>query len=121
VSPSLDNTSCTHQIRVNESDGVVNVMIERTGDSSKEVSVMCKANMHTASNSQDFREANKRRVTFAQNQTIAFCNITIVDDDVYEPREYFHLKLDKPRMLAITNSSASTLCVFIEEDERDSK
>lgn len=96
-------------------------MIERTGDSSKEVSVMCNADVRTASNSQDFWEGNKRRVTFAPGQTIAFYNVTILDDDMHEQKEYFLLRLNKPRMLAVKNSSASTLCVEIEKDERDSK
>ena len=102
-------------------NSVASAVIERIGDSSKQVTVMCTANAESARRSQDYQERDKKRVTFEPGQTTAFCNVTIVNDDEFEPRERFQLKLAKPRMLAVTNSSADTLCVYIEEDEEDRK
>lgn len=122
VSQSVSSSSCTHETTVTEGeDEMVSVMVERIGDSSKEVSVMCTAHEVSASSSQDYQERVKKRVTFAPGQTKAYCNVTILDDDEFEPRESFKLKLDRPRILAVTNSSADTLCVYIEEDEKDRK
>ena len=122
VSPSYGSGLCTHQMTVKEEGNVMaSAMIERIGDSSKEVSVMCSTNAGSARSPQDYQERDKKRVTFAPGQTTAFCNVTIMDDNVFEPQERFQLKLDKPRMLAVTNSSADTLCVYIEEDEGDRK
>ena len=117
VSLALDKTSpCTHNITVKEGENfVVSAMIERIGDSSKEVSVMCTTEPGTARSSQDYQERDKKWVTFAPGQKIAFCNVTILDDDEYEPQEHFELKLSRPRMLAMINPSASTICVYIED------
>lgn len=122
ASPSVGRSSCTHQMTVKEGENVVaSAMIERVGDNSREVSVMCTTHPVSARSSQDYQVRDKKRVTFAPGQTIAFCNVTILNDYEYEPQESFQLKLDRPRMLAVTNSSANTLCVFIEEDENDRK
>lgn len=100
--------------------GVASAMIERIGDSSREVSVMCTTIAGSASSSQDYQERDKRRVTFAPGQRFAFCNVTILDDNQFEPQESFQLKLSRPRLLAVTNSSASIVCVYID-DNSDSK
>ena len=102
-------------------NAVVSAVVERIGDSSKQVTVMCTASPESAHRSQDYLERDKKRITFQPKQTTAFCNVTIVNDDEFEGRERFRLKLDQPRMLAFTNSSADTLCVYIEEDEEDRK
>ena len=121
ISSSVDNTLCSHQITVEEGvNPVVSVMLKRIGDSSKEVSVMCTTDPASARAPQDYEKRDKKRVTFAPGQTTAFCNVTIVDNDVFEPQESFHLKLHKARMLAKTNLSANTLCVYIE-DKADRK
>lgn len=124
VLPSHGRGSCTHQLTVKEGDNsVVSAVIERIGDSSKQVTVICTANEveNSARRSQDFLERHKKRVTFEPGQTTAFCNVTIVNDDEFEAQEVFKLNLDKPRILARTNLSADTLCVYIEEDEEDRK
>ena len=100
---------------------MASALIERIGDNSKEVSVMCTTHTGSARNARDYQERDKKWVTFAPGQKTAFCNVTIIDDDEFEPRERFMLKLDKPRILAVTNSSADTLCVYIEEDIEDRK
>lgn len=122
MSPSVDETSsCTHKTTVKEGENfVVSTMIERIGDSSKEVSVMCMTKPDTAVSSQDYQERDKKWVTFAPGQKIAFCNVTILDDDEYETKEYFYLKLDRPRILGKINESANTVCVYIV-DSGDSK
>lgn len=127
MSPSVDGTSpCTHETTVKEGENfVVSAMIERIGDSSKEVSVMCMTvtndKPNEAKSSQDYQERDKKWVTFAPGQKIAFCNVTILDDDEYEKKEYFQLKLDRPRILGKINESANTVCVYIVEDPSDSK
>lgn len=112
------NRSCSHKMTVKEGKNhTASVMIERIGDSSREVSVMCTVTARTARSLEDYVDSNKHWVTFAPGQKTAFCNITILDNDDFEEEEYFLLSLDRPRMLAITNSSARTLCVIIEEDD----
>lgn len=117
VSLTVDKTSpCTHQVTAKEGENfVVSAKIERIGDSTKEVSVMCTTEPGTARSSQDYRERDKKWVTFVARQKYSFCNVTILDDDEYEPREHFQLKLSRPRMLAVVNSSASSVCVYIED------
>ena len=103
-------------------DRVVSVMIERAGDTSREVSVMCTTQERSAQASHDYQERDKKRVTFAPGQAKAYCNVTILDDDKFEPREYFQLELqlDSPRTLARIDLSANILCVYID-DKNDRK
>jgi len=114
------SSSCQHGIKVTEGDKTISVELERTGDTSEQVSVKCETVALTAKASEDYKERHKR-VTFEPGQTKAFCNVTIVDNNEFEEQEYFQLQLTHPLQRALVNKTSSAFCVMIDEDINDSE
>ena len=113
--------SCQRRgIEVIEGDKTISVKLERTGDTSEQVSVKCETVNKTAKPSQDYKE-RYNRVTFEAGQTTTFCNVTIVDDDEFEEQEFFQLQLNHPLHRVLINQTSKIFCILINEDSRDSK
>ena len=109
-----------HSIEVTEGDKTISVKLERTGDTSEQVSVKCETVDDSAKASLDYIERHNR-VTFEPGQTSAFCNVTIVDNDEFEAQESFHLRLRNPLQRALINHTSDIFCILINEDTKDSK
>nr|XP_026692904.1 extracellular matrix protein FRAS1 isoform X2 [Ciona intestinalis] len=83
-------------VEVEETSGVVSVKIQRTGDISSGTSVICYTRQSTAVVEEDFVERSlteTSRVYFNPGQTVAFCNVTIIDNGIFESSEQFRIKL----------------------------
>nr|CAB3247083.1 extracellular matrix protein FRAS1 [Phallusia mammillata] len=83
-------------VTVEESEGVVSLPILRSGDTSGEASVICFTRQDTAVVEEDFTERSfteTSRLVFVAGQTLGHCNVSIVDDAIYEASEGFSVKL----------------------------
>nr|XP_039273813.1 extracellular matrix protein FRAS1-like [Styela clava] len=83
-------------VEVKEKDKLVSLAITREGDISSSSSVICYTRRNTAEVEQDFNErANTEtsRIVFKPGQKLAYCNVTIVDDNSYESSERFSVHL----------------------------
>uniref|UniRef100_H2Y542 Calx-beta domain-containing protein n=1 Tax=Ciona savignyi TaxID=51511 RepID=H2Y542_CIOSA len=83
-------------VEIEESSRVVSVVVRRTGDTSSGSSVICFTRQNSAGIEEDFVErphTEMSRIHFAPGQTTARCNVTIVDDEIFESNEQFRIKL----------------------------
>ncbi|MEE6460302.1 hypothetical protein FKM82_000916 [Ascaphus truei] len=84
---------------VKEKDGVLHILIVRTGDLSYESSVRCYSQSQTAKVMDDFEErrnSDDSRLTFLKGQKVKNCTVLINDDSVFEPEEQFKIYLGNP-------------------------
>ena len=90
-----------------ESIGKFRVPIKRVGDITKEFAVICSTTSGTAGGTgpiplesfYDFisrPEGHQSVVRFAPGEAETFCEITIIDDSLYEPEERFTVELSQP-------------------------
>ncbi|CAK8671603.1 unnamed protein product [Clavelina lepadiformis] len=83
-------------VQVKETDGVVSLAVQRDGDISSRASVICYTRQNTASVEQDFTErplTEMSRIVFEPGQRASLCNVSVVDDKVYESSETFTVRL----------------------------
>lgn len=73
---------------VHESDGHVNIAVERLGDHSKRCTVKYASKAGTATANVDYVETEGELV-FEADQTVKFIEVTIIDDEQYEKDEQF--------------------------------
>ncbi|KAJ8286924.1 hypothetical protein GJAV_G00044950 [Gymnothorax javanicus] len=92
---------------VNESDGILLARIERKGDISATVSVLCYtvsksaqgSSLSSAESGSDFYtrvESDESRVVFGPGSSVSACSVRLIDDSEYEPPEEFELVLSEP-------------------------
>ncbi len=105
----------SNAISVNESDGTVNLVVERTGSSSGHFNIDYRATGVTATAGQDFNLPNGT-LSFADGETQKTIALGIVNDLEKEADETLHVTLENP-----TDGSApgpiSDLVVTINDDD----
>ena len=105
-----------------EGVGVLSVNISRTGNLEQSVDVVCYTEAHTASRGEDFRmrpNSARSRVVFSPFQTMAQCQVEIVDDILHESKEQFLVHLGDVRGRATVDTTTSPLCVYLIFDIND--
>ncbi|XP_043215815.1 FRAS1-related extracellular matrix protein 2-like [Amphibalanus amphitrite] len=119
------------EVRVEESAGTVEVAVERAGDLSQELTVLCVTRNDTAGGTvggsvlsgADFLSrppaADASRVTLAPGASRALCPVTLIDDARFEPEESFWLELREPRggRLSDHRHRAARIIVFSDDDD----
>jgi len=112
-----------------ENVGVLRIPIQRAGDVSKEFAVICSTKSGTAGGTgpipiesfYDYVSRNEDHnsvIRFAPNQKEATCDITIIDDSLYEPAEEFTVTLSQPTGGKI-DPIKNTVSVVILKDPAD--
>ncbi|XP_052791092.1 extracellular matrix organizing protein FRAS1-like isoform X2 [Mya arenaria] len=84
---------------VDESSGHVSVQIVRTGDSSLESSVVCYTQQDFALVGVDYVDralSEEARIVFLSGEKVKNCTVEIVNDDIFESNETFHMQLAQP-------------------------
>jgi hypothetical protein len=79
----------------NESDGVLEAVITRTGGSTGEAAVTLAASDISARAGSDYA-ATTQTLLFADGQTVATATVDLIDDAVTEPTESLYLELSNP-------------------------
>ncbi|GFO31494.1 sodium/calcium exchanger, partial [Plakobranchus ocellatus] len=77
-----------------ENEGYVRIGVKRTGDMSKEINVGVETIDGTAQAVEDYKPI-KQMLTFRPGESSKDVYIEIIDDDVWEPDEFFFVKLYK--------------------------
>ncbi|KAH9502544.1 Sodium/calcium exchanger 3 [Bulinus truncatus] len=75
-----------------ENEGSVRIGVKRTGDLSKEIKIGVETIDGTAEAGEDYKPI-KQLLTFAEGERTKEAFVEIVDDDVWEPDEFFFVKL----------------------------
>lgn len=129
--PSTSNTpNCQLETSVDEFDGSVVIELTRTGALDQELGVTCYTQDYSATGNLDFlpRLANSQgsEVTFGVNQSVAECEVVILDDERIEHREAFYVLLSPLQTqgagaLVQVEPDYSTMCVYINHDINDCK
>lgn len=117
-----DPANCEQEVRVQEGVGVLSLNISRTGNLEQTVDVVCYTEAHTASRGEDFRvrpNSARSRVVFSPFQTMAQCQVEIVDDILHESKERFLMHLGGVRGRATIDAATSPLCVYLIFDIND--
>uniref|UniRef100_A0ACB8E9A0 Extracellular matrix protein fras1 n=1 Tax=Sphaerodactylus townsendi TaxID=933632 RepID=A0ACB8E9A0_9SAUR len=89
---------------ISESAGILSVPIERKGDSSSIVSAVCYtvprsakgSSVYALESGSDFKSrgmSNENRVVLGPGVTMTTCDVTLIDDSVYEEEEEFEIAL----------------------------
>uniref|UniRef100_A0A7M5XNC0 Calx-beta domain-containing protein n=1 Tax=Clytia hemisphaerica TaxID=252671 RepID=A0A7M5XNC0_9CNID len=81
-----------------ENAGVIKIPIQREGDLSQEVSVLCYTRQSSARVVDDFDERPKSytsMIKFKRFEKTKYCKVKLVDDNVYEKDEIFYIWLDR--------------------------
>ncbi len=120
---------CGLSFEVSEDIGTFNLVLTRKGNLDLHVGVVCYTvpglNQQGVSSSDDYihrPNTNDSYVYFLPGQTEANCSITIIDDQLNEPSEYFEVKLaTRKEDFVYRNNVKSSLCVFIDHDTNDGK
>ncbi|TQV89489.1 Calx-beta domain-containing protein [Aliikangiella coralliicola] len=99
---------------VNENDGAVNIIIERTSGSYGEVAVSVATQDDSAVATSDFT-ALSQTVTFADGETEKSVTIQLIDDDIYETDESFIIALSNVTGDAALGTSNSTVTILDNE------
>eukprot|EP00118_Oscarella_pearsei_P010703 m.67205 g.67205 ORF g.67205 m.67205 type:complete len:3953 (+) comp35439_c0_seq1:534-12392(+) len=117
----------TSIVSVNESVGVVNVLLKRTGDLNVASSVVCYTEDKSASGSlsplsgSDYVERRVRaaqsRVDFRPGQAKAVCTVTLIDDSLYENAESFLVKLSHAKSGTIGKVNLAVVTILGPNDE----
>lgn len=114
------------QIETVENVGILRVPIQRVGDVSMELAVICSTVSGTAGGTGpiplesffDFisrPESHQSVIRFGPGQKDAFCEITIIDDSLYEPEEEFSVVLSQPTGGRIDNEMDETKVVILKD------
>ena len=112
-----------------ENIGVLRVPIQRAGDISKEFAVICYSKSGAAGGTGPIplesyfdyvsrQEDHHSVVRFAPNQREATCDVTIIDDSLFEPAEEFTLHLSQPTGGKI-DPNKNQVIINIAEDPAD--
>lgn len=111
-----------------ENAGLVSVKIVRSGGSSGAVTVVYRLTnptLATAANNKNFRLTDSAlQVQFADGQREGFVSFTIIDDAIYEAKEFFYLEIASMLPMKANDSQTSvamfgtprTTVVFIADD-----
>lgn len=108
---------------IRESAGFLFVPVERKGDTSSTVSVICYTSSHTATGSSlfalesgsDFKSramTSDSRIVFGPGVTMSTCDIQLIDDSEYEDDEDFEIYLTDASANARIGAIASTRVVI---------
>ncbi|KAH3869870.1 hypothetical protein DPMN_033043, partial [Dreissena polymorpha] len=92
--PTMSFISTT--LVVDESAGLLEVPIMRTGDSNLESSAICYTSMGSAELESDYierRMVEASRIVFHAGEKMKNCTVKLVNDDMYEANETLHVKL----------------------------
>lgn len=120
------DSNCDLETNVQESSGDLQLNLTRTGNLDQVVRVVCYTQDDSAHGKADYLSRPKNslesEVIFGVNETTAVCAVTIVNDQVFESRERFYVRLGNTRQgFAHIEPTLSTMCVHINYDESDSK
>lgn len=118
-SPSMEHRGPTVRFdpdhyTVMENCGSFEVRVVRGGDLSGEVTVQYTTEDGTAEAGSDYVTAQGSLV-FGHGETEKTFTVQVIDDDVFEADEYFHVRLTAPR--GATLSTPSTATVVILDDD----
>lgn len=114
------------EVVVKEDQGKLVIPLVRDGYINQELGVVCYTEDDTASAGEDYVprpfSSPAAQVTFPVNSSTAECEVTIMNDQLYELREQFMVHLAPiPTQTYISMQEFASLCVFICYDEMDSK
>ncbi|XP_067933161.1 extracellular matrix organizing protein FRAS1-like [Watersipora subatra] len=92
------------EYKFNESVGVADLPIARSGDVSNSMTILCTTTSRTATGSDgqeltsgtDYISKSAFVVTFKEGETTANCDVRIIDDTLYEVDEMFEVVLSSP-------------------------
>lgn len=87
------------QLTAREDSGTLHVVVLRSGDVRHSASAKCYSSKRSAKEGEDFLDRPRTeasRIKFEPNQTLAHCDVTIMDDSVLEGEEDFVLRLAEP-------------------------
>ncbi|CBY08706.1 unnamed protein product [Oikopleura dioica] len=114
------------QIETVENVGILRVPIQRVGDVSMELAVICSTVSGSAGGTGpiplesffDFisrPESHQSVIRFGPGQKEAFCEVTIIDDSLYEPEEEFTVVLSQPTGGRIDEEMDETKVVILKD------
>ena len=102
---------------VNESDGFVDIIVDRIAGSDGEAFVSYSTINGSAQNGQDFFGFNQRQILeFADGETQKIIRIPIEDDDIFEGEERFNFVIGDPFGGAELGSLRSTTIIIEDND-----
>ncbi|XP_048580988.1 uncharacterized protein LOC116610723 isoform X2 [Nematostella vectensis] len=106
----------TNTIQVSEGDGVVPLVIVRTGNISGNDTISFSTSNDTASPLTDYTKINNLEVTFLSNETTKTVNVSITDDVKVEENETFYAHLTTS--LSSVNITDNRVSITILDDDK---
>ena len=106
---------------VDEGINILAINISRRRNTHDRVGILCRTEPRVAIEGSDFVRRNSV-VWFDANQTVATCNVSIINDKLFESSELFRVVLESVENgRALPDQHFSEMCVFIAVDINDGK
>ncbi|ELU04186.1 hypothetical protein CAPTEDRAFT_128764 [Capitella teleta] len=105
------------EISFSESCGEAEIKVSRTSGARGKVKIPYKTIEGTAKGNKDYIET-EGELTFDNDNTEAFINVRIVDDEEYEKQETFYVELGQPKLVRTGSGEETKLLEDMSEEER---